>query len=965
MEKSRYGARGAIIFGAFVVAVGLLSFALSRMDCFSAPSDAPVCIAEVMADNEAAWYEDGGYRDWIEITNRSDGAVDLTGWRVACGVDTRVAYDIGISSLAPGERAVLFCGVDSAIAFGIPRAGAYLSILDASGQTVDAIRTPPMAAGEVYARDPGTGAWSLTQAYTPGLPNTQESYASLVYPQAGDAQVYIGELMAKNRTTVADADGAYSDWLELYNATDAAIDLTGWTLTDDITDRQKLSLDGVVIDPGAYVLVWLTGAKGTGFALDADGESVWLLNSAGGIESWVAYDALKKDISLSRRQDGTYVTILAPTPGYANTAAGGRAFRSGGNEALSQNVFGIYINEIAAAYSKNYDWIEIFNSTDADFDLSGWGLSDDRSAPGKWTFPAGTLVPAGGYVVVCLTGDEESGKTDTGRLFYAEGFALSFDGDEQAVLSDAAGAIVDEVAVAGVSLDISLGRADGFDCYRYFAKPTPGKENAGVSYQKRADEVAFSIDGGVMEESPVRISLAAEEGATIYYTLDGSQPDVNSPVYTNPFSLSATTVVRAKAVCTDMLDSWVSARTYVISAATNLRVVAISGDADALTGTDGVLNTGARDDVVVSCEIYDYDGTLMASQFCSMRLSGHSSRIQFAQKAFTLRAKRAYGTADFDCALFSNIDCAEYDSFVMRASGQDVFQTHMRDSILTALAENTGLYYQETELAVLYVNGEYWGVYNMREHANLDAIARFEGLPSTENIDFLEGDVTKYTLAGSRANFDKMIDRVDEVGLASDELAAELAKHVDIDNYLTYVAVQMYTANLDLNNLRAYRVDGGRWKWVLYDLDLSFQVDKDTPAMWFGADGAGTITVQDNTLYREMMKNDALRDRFLTIMGALLADNFSSEHVVGEIFARYEALSPDMDAQSARWGKSVSSWTSFVKDMVLYAEARPQKLMGYLKSAFALTDEEVNRYFSDASAAAAAYVRPTLGEKAQ
>jgi hypothetical protein len=855
----------------------------------------------------------------------------------------------------------LYCAPDADIGFGIPHAGAYRSLLDASGQAADAVRTPPMAQGEAYAREPATGAWVLTEEYTPGLSNTHESYASLVYPEAGDAAIYINELMAKNRTTVKDADGNDSDWLELYNATDADMDLTGWHMTDDASDREKLSLDGVVIGAGEYRIVWLTGAKGTGFALDADGESVWLIDEGGGIAGWVTCDGLKEDQSLSRAADGSYSAARAPTPGRANTAEGVRAFRNEGYAELSENAYGIYISEVAAAYSANFDWLEIYNSSNADFDLSGWGISDDRSKPGKWAFPNGTSLAAGGYAVVCLTGDAP-GKEDAGGLFYAEGFSLSFDGDEQAVLSDANGAIVDEVAVKGVSVDVSLGRAEGFDCYRYFLAPTPGRANAGVSYAKRADEVAFSLDGGIVEDASARVALSAEVGATIYYTLDGSEPGADSYVYTEPLVLTATTVVRAKAVAEDMLDSWVAARTYVLGAATNLRVVAISGDEAALTGTNGVLNTGAKDDVAVSCEIYDYDGSLMASQLCGMHMSGHSSRVEFAQKAFTLCAKKAYGATDFYCALFSNRAAGEYDSFVMRASGQDAFQTHMRDSILTSLAVGTGLFYQETELAVLYVNGEYWGVYNMRENVDLDSIASFEGLDSTDNIDFLEGDLTKYTLAGSRASYDRIMEKVAEVGLQSDEVVEELSGYVDIDNYLTYVAIQMYTANLDLNNLRAYRVEGGKWKWVLYDLDLSFQVDKDTPTMWLAGDAAGTITAQDNTLFREMMKNAGLRDRFLSIMGDLLAGNLSSQSVNQKIYARYEALAPDMAAQCARWGKSVSTWNTYVKNMVLYAEERPRKLIGYLTDAFSLSDDEVARYFSGALAAADAYVRPTLGE---
>lgn len=958
MLKIRFSAREWVLFGALALLVCGLSFALSRVDGGSAPADTGVRIVEVMAHNEGAWRGPAGYMDWIEIENTSGAAADLSGWKIASGADARKAYPLGISALAPGARAVLCCAPGTPIGFGIPRAGAYLSLLDGSGQSVHAVYTPAMASGEVYAINPETGDWALTQRYTPGLPNTRESHEALVYPAEKASSIRINELMAKNRATIAGPGGDYADWLELYNPGDAPVDLTGWTLTDDMAHREKLRLDGG-IGPGEYRIVWLTGKRGTGFALDADGESVWLMDESGVIADWVKYGKLRKDQSLSRAGDGSYATALAPTPGRPNTAAGVRAQRSGGYAPISENAQGVYINEVAAAYSDNHDWIEIYNASGAEADLSGWGISDDRAAPGKWTFPAGTRLASGGYALVALTGDKPGGKDKPG-LFYAGGFALSFEGDEQAVLSDAGGAIVDELEVAGVSLDVSIGRADGHAYYRYFETPTPGRANGGVSYAKRADEVLFSVDGGIVQSAPLQLVLSAAEGATIYYTLDGSEPGANSYVYAGPLTIAATTVVRAKAVLSDQMDSLVSARTYVIGEATRLRVVALSGDAEALIGAQGVLNTGFREDVAVSCEIYDYDGTLMAEQPCGLRMSGHSSRSRLPQKALTLRAKRVYGVSNFNCALFTNRDAAKYGSFVLRASGQDAFQTHMRDSILTSLAEGTGLLYQETELAALYVNGVYWGVYNMRERVNVETIARFEGVSQSAEIDFLEGDVLKATKAGSRATYDRIMKKVGEVGLPDAEMVAELSQYVDIDNYLTYVAIQMYAANLDLNNLRAYRVAGGQWKWVLYDLDLSFQVDKDTPRMWLQDGGAGTITLQDNTLFREMMKNPDLRDRFLTIMGELLSRNLSSQAVAGKIFARYEALSLDMPAQSARWNKSLATWNKYAKNMLAYAETRPRKLIGYLAAAFNLSDAESARFFSQALSAADAYERPTL-----
>lgn len=267
MKKNGFGARDAIVFSAFAIVVCLIALLLSHLGDLVVRKDAGITITEVMADNKAAYASGGAYRDWVEIKNVSDEAIDLSGWKIACGVDTRGAYDLGVSSLAPGARAVIYCAKDAPVAFNIPRSGAFLSLVNPAGQTAVSLRTPAMDAGECWALDEASGKWALTYEYTPGLPNTHESYAALLYPDQLNSAVVINELMAKNRSTIADGAGKYSDYIELYNSSDAAVDLSDWHLTDDATNRTRQALTGVTVPAGGCTLVYLMGAKGSGFAL--------------------------------------------------------------------------------------------------------------------------------------------------------------------------------------------------------------------------------------------------------------------------------------------------------------------------------------------------------------------------------------------------------------------------------------------------------------------------------------------------------------------------------------------------------------------------------------------------------------------------------------------------------------------------------------------------------------------------
>jgi hypothetical protein len=188
--------------------------------------------------------------------------------------------------------------------------------------------------------------------------------------------------------------------------------------------------------------------------------------------------------------------------------------------------------------------------------------------------------------------------------------------------------------------------------------------------------------------------------------------------------------------------------------------------------------------------------------------------------------------------------------------------------------------------------------------------------------------------------------------LADDGNVAQLRGMMDVENYLEYVMLEMYANNQDLDNVGFYRNPkaDGLWRWALFDLDLSFQLDGDNVAGWLEGDTVGSITGQDNLLFKSMMKNAALRDWFLRRMGQLLASAFSAENVTGKIQARYALLEPEMEAECKRWGWTKANWKRHVQRMARYAKSRPKNLIQYLTEDFRLTEAQAQDYFGAAMA---------------
>ena len=904
----------------------------------------PVVIDRVMTSNPSACFSvRGEYYDWVELRNISDETVSLSGWRLGDTVDQRGAFPLGDAMLPPGAGLIVYCarapegfeGSELFSGFKLSANGEVLALSDGQRRLRQVLEVPAMAAAQVYQRgdDGEYRVVSFTAMAEAGAVDLRPSFDS--------DGVFISELMASNHTQLQDEDGDWPDWIELFNGSADPMDLSGYALSDDDVNQRKWVFPSVTVQPGEYLVVFASGKDRrdgelhTNFKLSTVSEAVWLYDPDGRVVSWVEYDGLPKEISLSRLPDGTLTNGIAPTPGYENSEAGVRAART----LVSENVGDLRINEIMAIGS-GVDWIEIYNDADHSLDLTGIGLSDNTNHPRRWQFPEGALIPAKGYVTVLLGGKAGASGIQNGR--YRADLALT--AGETAVLAEPDGTLLDKVTLFEQYRNVSYGRAEGQARYRYFAEPTPGAANATASYARKAANVAFSEPGGQHSDKKLTVTLSADPDATIYYTTDGSEPTTSSKAYGGPIELKGNAVIKAFAWQADAIPSDLCVQSYILGATHTVRLVSVSGNKAELDGKTGMLNTGVKGEGADAyVEVYEPDGTRVIAQKCLMKLAGHSSRQHEGQKGFSLRAKKVYGDSRFNYALFSNRDYTSYKSFVMRASGQDCRQTFMRDSILSALAADTSVLYRETEVCVVYVNGRYWGVYNMRERVSNDSIAQFHGWDNPDDVEYKEGG--GYTSEDYR----QMLAWVEAHDLSDDANVEALRGMMDIENYLEYVILEMYINNQDLGNVGFYRNPkaDGLWRWALYDLDLSFQLAGDNVKAWLEGEKVGTITDQSNLLFRKLMKNAGLRDWFLRRMGQLLATTFSAENVTARIQARYALLEPEMEAECKRWNWTTATWKRYGQRMINYAKSRPANLVQYLTADFRLSAEQAQAYFGN------------------
>ncbi len=945
----------AVLLGMVCIVCGYILqykvFAQSSSDESVMQSDR-VEISEIMSKNSGVLMDNHGrYTDWIEIVNRENTAVDLSGWKLLTADEPFKPFVFPELILQPGEYAVIFAdGQEQSSTFHAPfklsSSGEEVILLDADGICAQQITLPALENNQSYARLQ-SGEWECVAYCTPYLENVREN-ATTMQKVVADA-VCINEVIPLN----ASLKQGGSDLIELMNTSSRSVSLAGYALSDDIADPDKYVLGNITLAPGECLLIEADGEK-VPFKLSADGEQLLLSTPSGQIASMVEWDMMEADRSISR-VNGEWSLRMIPTPGQPNTMLSAAIQDV---QLTSANPVGLYINELMVSGLEIYDYVELYNASGSRMDLSGFGLSDDPQSPRKWQFPDGTVIKSGEYLVVYLSGYD---KTDRSGILHTN-FGMSCSNPETLTLCLPDGRIIDRVYMPEMYGDVSIGRKqDGG--FGYLAECTPGEQNSKKIYEQRAHGPEFSVQGGIFDAGErIQLTLSAEEGMSIYYTLDSSDPTQESMLYTGPITLTDTTIVRAAAYGRNAYPSHIETQSYLFGISHTVRVVSFVSDPEGLFSDEtGIMALGKNvKDVdpytganfwqkwerAGNVEIFAEDGTTLISQGCSAKLHGANSRM-FPQKSISLTARSTYDEENrFYADLFSERDYEGYHSIVLRACGQDGARARMRDTVITQLAADVGVFYQESEICVVYINGEYWGHYDMREKCNRFAIADFEGWESSDSMSI----VTGHDLAtrGSDQSYADLMEWISKKDEATDEDIAYVESIVDLDNYLSWVSVMIYSGNQDIG-IRRYcntAAEDSRWKWVFFDLDFAFYNDTDSMRRWLDPAGAGSNNRADNRLFVYVMKNEKVQDRFLTIFGEMVTGSWKAENVVAAFEAQYELMLPEMPAHFERWDSITQrEWQKYVDSLIEFAHTRDEKIIGYTQAHLGLTDAEMAKYF--------------------
>lgn len=963
-----------------LTAAGLACSALLPEEAAAAHSgSSPLILSEYMSSNSAIPDDTGEFSDWVEIVNRSDGPVSLRGYAL---INDQKAGSLPDTTLPAGGCLLVYCdgtrtaeagALTAHVPFRLKAAGGEeLSLRAENGAIVDTTTTLPLDTNVSAVRQ--ENAFTASSFSTPGYPNTEEGLAAYKASRVVEqSDLLLNEILPGNTVTMPAADGNYYDAIEIRNASDKAIDLTNYGLTNDKEEPLKWRFPARTLEPGQVLVVFASGKAlspdlnelHASFKLNRSADALYLCSPDGRILDSVEINGVGNDIALRRDADGQWSRTASVSLGYPNTDEGVNGFW----EAVDKGRMGLRISEvmprnntITCIAGRKYAWLELHNPTDQPISLKGYTLSNDPDNPGLFALPDVTI-PAGGYRAVYLTG----GQVSTSSSYIQANFKPG--DDDSIALYSPDGKLADGVGLANIPINASKGRRDsGGAGFFLFTSPTLGAAN-GTGGERDATAVPAATKAGVYEDvQSVKVSLSGE--GTIYYTTDGSEPTVSSTRYAGPFELTATTAVRAIAVKEGAIPSDILTVSYIINEHHTLDVVSLVTPPDGFFGYENGIyalgpgkpeypndganfwNRGPAWERAANVELFPQDPDDPGFSIgCGVRIFGGMSR-SYEKKSLSIRFKDCYGAGSLDYPVFDSRDNMRYESLLLRSTGQDRLRSLMKDAFNTSLVDDAGtLLTQAYRPIILYINGQYWGIYYIREKIDADFIAAHDNV-SPESVDLLKGDVM--VKEGSDADYRKMIQFIEDLGgnLSDDKNYDAVAAQMDVTNFADFIIAEMYLHNRDEGNIRFYRSreTDNKWRWILYDTDMTLEATSES-AVWdyINPAGMGAGNAFSTTLLRGLLTNAQFRALFLERLEFNMKNTFSTQKALARLEEFHAFLQPEVARNFERY-EAANNWESWMKKARQYIENRQaamkkEFLAPEAAAVFHYTEEQLNRCF--------------------
>jgi len=706
-----------------------------------------------------------------------------------------------------------------------------------------------------------------------------------------------------------------------------------------------------------------------------------------------------KRIKLSKWFVGIFAVIFCSCAGFAQTVHI--------NEVMSSNVSTIQDED--GTFS---DWVEIYNPGVVAINLLDWGLTDSASNPYKWRFGDVSIQP-GEFMMVWASSKNRPAVTNANAIHTS--WAIS-SGGEDVVLTRPDGSTASSFGASIIGIDRSLGRKpDGTGPMHFFDVATPGAANTTVGIPTDLPLPVFSVNSGIYTNDQIVEITSDVPGAVIRYTLDGSEPTTNSPIYTGALTVtvrSATAnlsliptndnndpgppyfegwqppvgdvfrfrTVRAKNFLAGSSPSKAATRSYVITPAGTSRytlpIMSINtDDANFFDPNIGIYVKGNNNNYFQdgsewerpgSLEMIETNGVVAFQNNVGIRLHG-TTTVSRPRKGLRIYMR---DPATLNYQVFPDKDTYNFNSFIMRAGGNDWGNTIFRDAFAQSLVDHMKVDRQHARPVLVFLNGEYWGIHHIRDRFDEGYIQNHYGLGESEFVQMEADLAVSQRLVYDRGNeslvpeFFDLMQYLNVERVVATSNYAHVKTRMDVDNYIDYLSSEIYFGNTDWpgNNIKLWRSAStntapnapyghdARWRWMIYDTDFGFGADffyvpghgdfaNYNSIAHASAENGAHFSNQTNAtlMFRRLLENTEFRATFVSRFSDHLNSAFKTDRVLNQLNTLQAKLAPEMAEHTRRW-RQPTNWSNDVQRVRNYASLRNDAVWGHLKSFFNLGD---------------------------
>lgn len=621
----------------------------------------------------------------------------------------------------------------------------------------------------------------------------------------------------------------------------------------------------------------------------------------------------------------------------------------------------VIINEFSASNytlgvnGDNEDYIEFYNQGPTAVDLDGHWLSDNPDNPQMFEIPAGTNIAAGGYLLIICSNEGEvpenlyiGGNLNTN-------FKVTQTMGESVVFSDPAGNILESYTFyedwTPTQADHSWSRdTDGVaGQWRVCTDPTPGNPNGGDFFTEYAPTPQFQEESGYYAGG-TNVAITAPAGYDIRYTTDGYAPNPGSPLYTGPIAVNETTVIRAR--CFDptgaYADSHINTNTYFTGDDNHsIIVVSVSGDGQEDGQWPGGWGGGA--DEPCHIEFFQPDGTYWCEGSGDSNEHGNDSNA-YPQKGFDYITRdqmgHSYGLLE---ELFHVKDRDVYQRLIFKAAANDNYPSsgggHIRDAYVQTLSHLADLHIDErtNESCIVYLNGEYWGVYEYREKVDdLDFTTEYYDQPR-HFVDFIKTWGGTWVEYGDDADWMPLVNFVTGQDMTDSDNYEYVTSVYNVMSLIDYYLLNSFTVCADWLNWntawwRGRHPDGSgkKWRYALWDMDNTFghganytgvpsqgaDADPCNPESLGNVGGQGHIPI-----FNSLMENEDFWATYINRWADLSNTHFSCDNMHAVLDSMINVIEPEMDRHIDRWGGNYDGWMANVDEIHDFIEERCAEML--------------------------------------